>query len=227
MASASDLQFAFTEIGSIFEKETGAKVTFTFGSSGNLAKQIENGMPVDLFASADEEYVRQLAARGSLVPDTERLYALGRIALVSSRTSGATVAKLEDLLKSEVKRVALANPDHAPYGRAARQALESAGLWERVETRVVYGENVRQALQFVQTGNAEAGIVALSIVDVPEVSHTLVGESLHQPLRQSMVVIKGTRQESLAREFEALVLGPKGRPIMQKYGFTLPGRAHA
>lgn len=225
IAAAADLQFAFTEIGRIFEQRTGAKVTFTFGSSGNLAKQIESGAPVDLFASADEGYVRQLASRGAIVEGTEQLYAIGRIVLASHRSNGPPHARLEDLLKPQVKRVSIANPDHAPYGLAARQSLETVGLWEQLKPKLVYGENVRQALQFVQTGNAEAGIVALSIAEVPEVSYVLIDPTLHLPLRQSMAVVKGTLQQQLAREFAAFVGGPEGRSIMERYGFLLPGDA--
>ena len=223
VAAAADLQFAFTEIGRRFEEETGAQVTFVFGSSGNLARQIENGAPVDLFASADEEYVRQLAARGAVVPDTTRLFALGRLALVYFKGSDLRLNGLEDLSRAEVTRLALANPDHAPYGRAAREALTAAGLWDRVKPKVVYGENVRQALQFVETGNADAGIVALSIVEGQGVGSVAIDESLYQPLRQSMAVVKGSRHDRLARDFAAFVNGPIGSPIMKRYGFTLPG----
>lgn len=222
VAAAADLQFAFAELGKIFEARTGSKVTFIFGSSGTLAQQIENGAPVDLFASADEEYVRRLASKGMVVAGTEQPYAVGRIALVASRASGLPLATLQDLLQPGVSHVAIANPEHAPYGLAARQALQRAGLWDRLQQRVVYGENVRQALQFVQTGNAEGGIVALSIADVPEVSYTLVDPSLYEPLRQLMVVVRGARQEGLARQFAALVNGPEGRPVMARYRFLLP-----
>ena len=223
VAAAADLQFAFTDLGGLFKKETGTRVTFIFGSSGTLAQQIENGAPVDLFASADDTYVYRLAAKGVVLPDTEQPYAVGRITLVASRSSGLRIAALADLLQPEVRHVAIANPDHAPYGRAAKQALESAGLWERLRPKVVYGEDVRQALQFVQTGNAEAGIVALSIADVPEVSRVILEESLYQPLRQLLVVVKGARQEDLARQFAAFVNGPVGRPVMKRYLFLLPG----
>ena len=223
VAAAADLQFAFAELGELFQKETGTKVTFLFGSSGTLAQQIENGAPVDIFASADDEYVYRLAAKGMVIPETEQPYAVGRIALVASKSSGPRIATLQDLLQPEVRHIALANPDHAPYGVAAKQALESAGLWERLQPRVVYGENVRQALQFVQTGNAEGGIVALSIADVPEVSFVLLDESLYQPLRQLLVVVEGTRREALARQFAALVNSPEGRPVMARYRFVLPG----
>ncbi|HZK66906.1 MAG TPA: molybdate ABC transporter substrate-binding protein [Chloroflexota bacterium] len=223
VAAATDLQFAFTDIGRLFEEKTGARVTFSFGSSGTLAQQIENGAPVDLFASADEEYVERLISRGSALPGSAAQYAVGRIALVTYRGSNLTLTRLYDLLRPEVRKVSIANPEHAPYGRAARQALTNAGLWEQVQPKLVYGENVRQALQFVETGNAEAGIVALSIADVPRVSRVVVDDALYQPLNQTMVIVKGAKQESLARDFIAFVNGPKGRPVMQRYGFLLPG----
>jgi molybdate transport system substrate-binding protein len=222
VAAAADLQFAFTEIGRLFEEETGARVTFTFGSSGNLARQIENGAPIDLFASADEAYVHGLASTGAVLADSVRLYAIGRIVLASNRESGASVHRLDDLLGPGIARIALANPDHAPYGRAGRQALESAGLWDALQPKIVYGENVRQALQFVQTGNAEAGIIALSIAEVPEIEFVLIDGSLHAPLRQALGVVRGG-QEGLATEFAEFVNGPIGTPIMQRYGFLPPG----
>ncbi len=222
VAAASDLQFAFAEIGRLFERETGARVVFTFGSSGNLAKQVENGAPVDVFASADEGYIQRLAAGGFVLRDTVQLYALGRIVLVAFDRPDLRLARLDDLLRPEVRRLSLANPDHAPYGRAAKEALSAAGLWEQLKPRMVYGENVRQALQFVQTGNAEAGMVALSIADVQEVVRLPVDDALYRPLRQSLAVVKGTRQEQLARAFAAFVNGPQGRPVMERYGFQLP-----
>lgn len=223
MAAAADLQYAFTEIGGLFEAERQAKLFFSFGSSGNLATQIENGAPIDLFASADEEQVQRLAAKGLVVPGSEQLYAVGRLALVTYRGSGLALTSPRDLLRPEVRQVSIANPDHAPYGRAAREALQSAGVWDQVRPKLVYGENVRQALQFVQTGNAEAGIVALSIAEAPEVSYVLVGESLYRPLRQTMAVIKGAQAGDLARDFAAFVDGEKGRRLMRRYGFLLPG----
>jgi molybdate transport system substrate-binding protein len=223
VAAAADLQFAFEEIGARFEEEKGIRVEFSFGSSGNLAQQIENGAPVDVFASANEAYIEGLQAKGLILEDTRQLYALGRIVLVRYRGAGLELGRLEDLLRPEVKHVAIANPDHAPYGLAARQALESAGLWEQVRPKLVYGENVRQALRFVQTGDAEAGIVALSIANVPEVTYVPLDKARYQPLRQTLAVIQGTKHEEAAREFVAYVSGPKGRPIMEKYGFMLPG----
>jgi len=223
VAAAADLQFAFSDIGALFEQQCGCKVTFMFGSSGNLAVQIENGLPADVFASANIAYVDGLREKGLILDDTQQLYAVGRIVLAVNKDSGVQVENLRDLLKPEVKRVAIANPEHAPYGVAAMQALQSEGIWEDLKARLVYGENVRQALQYIQTGDAQAGIVALSVAAVPEISYTLIDESLHQPLRQSLAVLRRTGQEQLARDFIAFVNGPQGRPIMKKYGFLLPG----
>ena len=222
VAAAADLQFAFEEIGPLFERDTGVKVEFTFGSSGNLARQIENGAPIDVYASADESFVSELQTEGLIVENSRRVYALGRLALISNRQTGLDLKRPQDLTSPGVKHVAIANPDHAPYGKAARQALERAGVWEQIRPKLVYGENVRQALQFVQTGNAEAGIVALSIAGVPEATYTLIDQRLYDPLRQEMAVVRGTRQEATAREFVALVGGPQGGPVMKKYGFVLP-----
>ena len=223
VAAAADLQSAFGELGPLFQQKTGARVTFIFGSSGNLEKQIENGAPVDLFASASEEYLQQLASKGDVLAGTEQPYGIGRIVLVSSKASGLSLTKLGDLTKPKVKHVALANPEHAPYGTIARQALQTAGLWDQIKGKVVYGEDVRQALQFVQTGNADAGIVALSIANVPEVVSSPIEATLYQPLQQPIAVVKGTREEALAKQFIAFVNGPQGRPIMKRYGFSRPG----
>lgn len=225
VAAAADLQFAFTEIGQRFEEQTGQRVTFSFGSTGNLTAQIENGAPFDVFAAANVAYIERLREKGLIIPETQQLYAQGRIVLAVNRESGVQATRLEDLLDPSIGRVAIANPEHAPYGVAAMQALQSAGLWERIQPRLVYGENVRQTLQFVQTGNVPVGIVALSIADVPEVSWTGIDAQLHEPINQAMAVIRGTPHEKAARAFIALVNRPEGREIMRKYGFRLPGES--
>lgn len=222
VAAAADLQFAFTEIGSLFEAQTGQSVVFTFGSTGNLARQIENGAPVDVFAAANVAYVDDLRAKGLIVAGSRQLYAQGQVVLAVNRASGVQAERLEDLLQPGITHIALANPEHAPYGLAARQALESAGLWEALQPKLVYGENVRQAMQFVQTGNAEVGLIALSVADVPELRYTLVDAKLHQPLNQAIAVVQGTPREATARRFIAFVNSPPGRSIMRRYGFLLP-----
>ena len=222
VAAAADLQSAFAEIGRKFEERTGQKVVFTFGSSGNLAKQIENGAPIDVFAAANVEYVEGLKNKGLVIPETVQLYAVGRIVLARNKAAEVDVRTLAGLLDPRVKKIAIANPDHAPYGLAAKQALISAGVWDRIQPKLVLGENIRQTLQFVQTGNAEAGIVALSIAGAPEISYTLIDDRLHSPLKQALAVVKSTPDEKSAREFVALVRGPEGRQMMRKYGFALP-----
>ncbi|RME75742.1 MAG: molybdate ABC transporter substrate-binding protein, partial [Chloroflexi bacterium] len=186
VAAASNLQFAFTDLAAQFEQQTGQPVRLVFGSSGKLTAQIENGAPFDILASADESYIDRLASQDLLLPDTRRQYAQGQLALVANRQAGLAVDTLDDLLSPAVRRVAIANPEHAPYGTAAMQALQQAGLWEQLQPKLVLAETVRQALQFVQTGDATAGIVALSIADVPEVTAVPLPPTLHQPLHQAM-----------------------------------------
>ena len=133
------------------------------------------------------------------------------------------MTSLSDLTNPAIEHIAIANPEHAPYGVAAMQALQSAGLWEQVKPRLVYGENVSQALQYIQTGNAQAGIISLSVARVPEISWTLIDDRLHKPLDQALVVINRSAQVNQAKAFIAFINGPQGRPIMKKYGFLLPG----
>lgn len=223
VAAASDLQFAFTEMGERFEAETGREVTFTFGSTGNLTTQIENGAPFDILAAANVSFVDQLTEQGLTIPDTQQLYGQGRIVLVVNRNSGVEATSLDDLLNPAITRIAIANPEHAPYGAAARKALISAGVWDEIEDKVVLGENVSQTLQFVQTGDAPVGIVALSIADVPEVTGTLLPAELHEPINQALAVISSTTDEQGARAFIDFVNSPDGREIMKRYGFRLPG----
>lgn len=222
VAAASDLQFAFAEIGELFEAETGQPVTFTFGSTGNLATQIENGAPYDIFAAANVSFVDRLSDLGLLIPETQQLYAQGRIVLVVNRQAGIQATTLADLTDPAITRVAIANPDHAPYGQAAKEALQSAGVWESIQEKLVLGENVSQTLQFVQTSDAPVGIVALSIADVPEVTGTLLPADLHEPINQALAVIKNTPREEPARAFIDFVNSPAGREIMKSYGFLLP-----
>ncbi|TAK37177.1 MAG: molybdate ABC transporter substrate-binding protein [Chloroflexota bacterium] len=223
VAAAADLQFAFREIGDAFQQETGRKVIFTFGSTGVLAQQIGGGAPIDVFAAANVQFVDELRTRGLILADTQQPYAQGRIVLATNKKSRLAVHTLSDLVRPEIKWVAIANPEHAPYGRAAQQALQSAGVWEQVKSKLVLGENISQTMQYVQTGNADIGIIALSVANVPELEWVLIDQNLHAPLNQSMAVVSSTKHEQTAREFVQFVNGPSGRPIMKKYGFVLPG----
>lgn len=222
VAAAADLTNAFEEIGREFQSSTHVKVVFNFGSSGLLTKQIENGAPIDLFAAANVAFINQLEQKGLIIADTKRLYARGRITIWTARSSGLSIENLGDLTKPEVKRIGIANPEHAPYGSAARQALERSGLWEDVKPKLVYGENIRQTLQYAETGNVDVSIVALSLSTQSDGRWVLIPEELHDPLDQALAVIKGTKNEAAARAFGEFVLGERGQAIMKRYGFTLP-----
>jgi molybdate transport system substrate-binding protein len=223
VAAASSMRQAFDEMGPQFEKETGAKLTFSYGASGALAEQIDAGLPADLYVSADIDHVDGLREKGLLIDDTQQVYAVGQLALASSTKAGVTVNDLEGLLQPEVEKVAIADPEVAPYGRAAEEALKSTGLWDQLKPKLVYGQNVDAATEYVRSGNAEAGLVALSLViDETAVTYVTVDESLHQPIQQALAVVKDTKNEERARRFVAFVCGPEGRAVLEKYGFVVP-----
>lgn len=223
IAAASDLYLAFTEIGELFKEQTGVEITFSFGSTGQLADQIENGAPFDVFAAANIKFVDNLREKGLILNDTQTTYAFGRIGIAILPGSPFTVESLDDFLKPEVKKIAIANPEHAPYGMAAKQALERAGIWAQVEEKLVYGRNISDTLTFIETGNAEAGVIALSLYCEGMVNFHLIDESLHAPLEQSVAVINRTKQKHLAMDFIDFIMGPIGRPVMESYGFIVPG----
>lgn len=229
IAAASDLKFALEEIAAVFTKETGRKVNLVFGSSGNFARQVAQGAPFQVFLSADEKYVHDLV-RAGLAQDQGTLYAVGRIALFVPRGSPVKAdLGLEDLGRAiadgRLKRLAIANPDHAPYGRAAEQALRSQGLWNAIRSKLVFGENVSQAAQFATGGSAQAGIVAYSLALSPTVrkygQYVLLPETWHEPLRQRMVLLRGAGDT--ARAFYAFVQKEPARNVFRRYGFLLPG----
>jgi molybdate transport system substrate-binding protein len=229
VAAASDVTFALDEILADFRAETGFDVRVTYGSSGNFARQIEQGAPFDLFLSADESYVERLAQRG-LTRDRGVPYAIGRIVLYVPRGSPlAPDPELRGLAKrladGSAGRLAIANPEHAPYGRAAEQALRKLGLWEAVAPRLVLGENVAQAARFASSGNAEGGIIAYSVARAPALrdrgAFVLLAESLHDPLRQRMVLL--SRASPAAVRLYEHLQAPAARAVLVRYGFSLPG----
>ena len=223
VSAASDLTPAFEELGKLFTNDTGIKVTFNFGSTGQLTQQIEQGAPVDLLAAANVSFVEELERQNLILPDTKALYAQGRITLWTRSDSSLKLDRIEDLAKPEVRRIAIANPEHAPYGDAARQALQSAGIWDRVSSRLVFGENISQTLQFAETGNVDAAIVALSLSVTSKGRWVLISDQLHKPLNQALAVVRSTRHETEARRFASFVNSTQGRQVMRKYGFILPG----
>lgn len=227
VAAASDLMFAVTEIAARFEADTGRKVALNFGSSGNFARQIQQGAPFELFMSADEGFVFRLADAG-LTRDRGTLYGVGRIVLYAPKGSKLALdPELKGLQAGwgAVRKFAIANPEHAPYGRAAQEALRSLKLWDFIQSKLVLGENIAQTAQFITTRSAEAGIIALSLALAPELArqgdHVLLSESLHNPLRQRMVLTKGAGET--AAKFYDYLQQPSARAILKNYGFVLPG----
>lgn len=221
--AASDLGAAFEKIVPQFEKKARAKVTLVLGSTGTLAQQIRHGAPADVFFAANESFLDSLTPEGLVLSRSRLLYARGRLVTATLKSSAIRINSLQDLADPKVRRVAIANPAHAPYGLAAQQALEASGLWNVVQPKLVFGENVQQALQFVRSGSVDAAIVARSIVELPELSWKLVDIKLHAPLNQTAAVLTGTKQPALALAFLEYVNGVQGRWVMRQLGFLLPG----
>lgn len=228
VAAASDLKFALDEIARAYAAETGRTVRIAYGSSGNFRRQIAEGAPFELFLSADESYVLALAREGRL-EDEGRLYAIGRLVLYAPAGSPVDPAQglaglARNLREGRLARLAIANPAHAPYGRAAKEALEGAGLWNALEGRLVLGDNVSQAAHFASSGNATAGIFAYSLTFSPAISgrgrFALLPDSAHAPLRQRMALVKGAGEE--ARAFHRYLGGASARALFARHGFSLP-----
>ena len=223
VSAASDLTPAFQELGRQFEQQDGTKITFNFGSTGQLAQQIEQGAPVDLFAAASVSFIEGLEQKSLIIPGTKMLYAQGRITLWMRADSTLKLERVEDLARPEFKKVAIANPEHAPYGAAAREALQTAGVWDAVAPKLVYGENISQSLQYAESGNVDAAVVALSLSTQSKGRWVLIPAEMHKPLNQALGVVKGAQHEQEARRFAAFVNSAEGRAVMRKYGFVLPG----
>jgi molybdate transport system substrate-binding protein len=229
VAAASDLKFALEEIATAFRRDTRTDVRLTFGSSGNFARQIEQGAPFELFFSADESFVSALADK-AFTRDAGTLYAIGRIVVFSPAGSPLVpdpqLANLKTMLaRGAVTKFAIANPEHAPYGRAAKEVLQGLGMWDALQSRLVLGENIAQAAQFATTGDAVGGIIAYSLALAPEFRDrgrfALLPEDLHAPLRQRMVLLKSAGPT--AERFYTYVQSSAAREILKRYGFVLPG----
>jgi molybdate transport system substrate-binding protein len=227
VAAAADLKFAMSDLVRQYERQTGNKLDATYGSSGNFFSQLQNGAPFDVFFSADIDYPRKLEATGLAEPGTLYEYAVGRIAIWMPPDASDDVAKLgwDALLDAKVQKIAIANPEHAPYGRAAVAALRKAGIYERVANKLVYGENISQAAQFVQSGNAQAGIVALSLATSPAMrdgKRWEIPAEMHPSIQQAAIVLKGAKNKKAAEAFLEFVKSETGRGTLAKYGFSFP-----
>ena len=226
IAAAADLKFALDEIVVLFKSmHPSAQIETIYGSSGNFSTQIRQGAPYDLYFSADIAYPRALKAEG-LAASEVQTYGVGDIVLWSS-SRDASKMTLADLTDPSILKIAIANPRHAPYGKRAEEALKAAGVWEKVEAKLVYGENIAQTAQYVQSGNAQVGIIALSLALSPELakqgSYALIPGKLHQPLEQGFIITRRAADNMLARDFAAFIAGKEARTIMTRYGFVLPG----
>ncbi len=227
VAAASDLKFVMDQLASRFEKQNGTRISLTYGSSGNFYSQIQNGAPFDLFFSADIDYPRKLEAAGLTIPGSLYQYAVGRIVLWAPPDAKIDVTQSgwSALFDPQVQKIAIANPDHAPYGRAAVAALRNAGIYDQVKSKLVFGENISQAAQFVQSGSAQAGILALSLALSPAMKDGKrwdIPAALHPRMEQAAVILKTSTDLDSARAFLAFIKSPAARLIFEKFGFTLP-----
>jgi molybdate transport system substrate-binding protein len=229
VAVASDLTDAMNEIASDFEKASGCGVRVSTGSSGNFLSQIENGAPFDVFFSADVAYPKKLESEGLAAPGSTYPYAVGKIVLWVRNDSSLIVGKgLAVLRDPGIKKIAIANPQHAPYGRAAEAALRNAGIYNTVKDRLVLGENISQAAQFVESGNADAGILALSLALSPELKdkgrYFVIPENLYGPIEQGVVILRASKNPGGAQAFLEYIKNPATAALLERYGFVLPGK---
>lgn len=227
VAAAADLQFAFQDVAARFQKDTGHSVKLIFGSSGNFFAQIQNGAPFDIFFSADIGYPQKLETAALTEPGTLYEYATGKIVLLVPKTSALDLKRgLPVLLDPTVKKIAIANPEHAPYGRAAVAALQHEKLYDQASPKFVLGENISQTATFVVSGSADVGIVALSLALAPSMkekgNYVAIPDDEYPPIRQAAVILKSSQQKEMARQFLAFLKKPEIVSLLKTYGFTVP-----
>ena len=226
VAAAADLQFAMQDISAQFQKQTGKTVKITYGSSGNFYQQLQNGAPFDMFFSANVDYARKLDASGLVEPGSLYPYATGKIVLWVPNESKINVSKgLASLLDPAVKKIAIANPEHAPYGQAAVAALKKENLYDKVSGKLVLGENISQAATFVASGAADAGIVALALALSPNMKdkgrYVEIPADEYPPIEQACVILKSAKDKETARKFLEFVKTPQVKDIFRGYGFAV------
>lgn len=229
VAAASDLQFALKEVAARFEKETGKGVRIIYGSSGNFFQQIQNGAPFDLFFSANLDYPKKLEAAGLIQPGTYYQYARGKIVIWVPKDSKIDLnAGLRALLHPTVKKIAIANPEHAPYGQAAVSAMQKEGIYEKAKAKLVLGENISQAASFITTGSADIGIVALSLALSPTMKdkgrYAEIPQKEYPPIEQACVILSSSKNKELAQEFLDYVKGASVADLLSRYGFDVTNR---
>ncbi len=222
-AAASNLERVFEPLAQAFEKSTGIAVIPTYAGSTTLAQQLENGGPFDIFLSADSAQIDRLVAKGVIDPPTRAMYAQGVLALWAPKRPD--IVRVEDLTRNGVKRVAVANPELSPYGKAALETLNSLKLWPVVEPKVVYGPNISVVAQFAESSNADASFTALSLVNDRLEKPVIVPENLYSPLMQSLGIVKASAHIKEATTFRQFLLGPEGQAIFAKFGYKTPNQS--
>ena len=226
VAAAADLNYAMKDLAARFEQKTGNKVDLSFGASGNFYSQIQNGAPFDLFFSADLDYARKLAEAGKIESASVRTYAIGHLVLWVPNSSKLDPGKLKMdlLLDPSVQRIAVANPQHAPYGRAAMAALEHFGMKDKVAGKLVLGENISQAAQFVQSGNTQAGLIALSPAMKNAGRYWELPQDAYPELQQAVGILSSSKHKQAAQAFIDYISSPEGTAVLEQYGFRVPSR---
>lgn len=222
VAAAANLTDAFAEIGPRFTSKTGVRVVFSFGATADLAKQIENGAPFDVFAAADTEHIDSLERKGLLTSGSRALYARGRLVVWVPPGNNLRAQRIEDIVAKDFDRIAIAKPDVAPYGRAAVESLQALGIWSQIEPKVIYAQNVSQAKQYASTGNAEVAFIPLALVPAGSGTYIEVNEALHRPIEQSLGIVMSSVNQLAARQFVQFLLSSEGQEIMVRKGYRKP-----
>ena len=222
VAAAANLSEAFTDLGRRFTERTGIRVVYSFGATADLAKQIENGAPYDVFAAADVEHIDKLSGQGLIAPQTTALYARGRLILWIPANARFKISRLEDLESAEIERIGVAKPDVAPYGRATVEALSKLQIWDKIERKVIYGQNVSQVRQYAATGNVDVAFIPPALVKSGDGQTIEVDEKLHQPINQALAVIRSSQKQEAARQFTSFVLSTEGQATLERYGYSKP-----
>ena len=222
VAAASNLMDVFGEVGRVFDSQTGIHVVFSYGSTVALSQQIDNGGPFDLFAAADTEHVDSLVSNRRVTADSRAVYAVGQLALWIPKGDQSGIRELKDLTGKQIRFIAVAQPELAPYGKATIEALKNAGIWEAVQPKAVYANSISQAKQMAASGNADAAFTAYSLVLHDKGIVLKIDPHLYQPIEQAVAIVAGSQQIEGAQRFRSFLLGPEGRAILLKNGYLVP-----
>jgi molybdate transport system substrate-binding protein len=220
VAAAANLATVLPDLNTAFERQTKVHIVPSLGATAQLTQQIENGAPFDVFLSADVEHIDQLIAKGFILPHSRAIYARGQLVVWAPRR--AEIHSLDDLAKSDVRTIAVAKPELAPYGAAAIETLKGAGLWNRVEQKIVYAPSIAVTKQFADTGNADAAFTALALTAGQSGNQFPVNEKLHKPIDQALGIVKDSKEQQNARAFTTFLAGPAARAILKRFGYVQP-----